>query len=274
MENNNSNLIYNENILNLSNSQNQIFYQNYTNLNPKEKKYKSIQDKINELQNINLKNPNRTTSLEYSINKINNDMKKTISNYIEKSKYLEKTLESLIVLNESRKQIKENNIKKYEKEFETICIEMENRINEHKNFMIERINNEFINIENKLMQVIEKKKEINNDIYQQIEKLKNIAQVEIPRLYDECNDLNCKNKNNIEIMQNMLNEEINYTKTLIIINTQKIKENEDNFNKEVNNQMEIVNKDLDNIKKSRKKNEEEMLEQISNFVKKIKDSMA
>ena len=38
--------------------------------------------------------------------------------------------------------------------------------------------------------------------------------------------------------------------------------------------MEIINKDLDNIKKSRKKNEEEMLEQISNFVKKIKDSMA
>ena len=151
---------------------------------------------------------------------------------------------------------------------------MENRINEHINFMIERINNEFINIEKKLMQVIEKKKEINNDIYQQIEKLKNIAQVEIPRLYDECNDLNYKNKNNIEIMQNMLNKEINYTKNLIINNRKKIKENEDNFNKEVNNQMEIINKDLDNIKKSRKKNEEEMLEQISNFVKKIKDSMA
>ena len=86
---NNSNLIYNENILNISSPQrNQILYQTYTSLNPKEKKYKSIQDKINELQNINLKNPNRTTSLEYNINKINNDMKKTISNYIEKSKYL------------------------------------------------------------------------------------------------------------------------------------------------------------------------------------------
>ena len=140
--------------------------------------------------------------------------------------------------------------------------------------MIERINNEFSNIENKLMQVIEKKKQINNEIYQQIEKLKNIAQNEIPKLYDESNDLNFKNKNNMEVMQNMLDEEINYTKNLIINNSQKITENEDNFNKEVNNQMEIVNNDLDNIKKTRKKNEEEMLEQISDFVKNIKDAIA
>ena len=272
---NNSNLIYNENILNISSPpRNQILYQTYTNLNPKEKKYKSIQDKINELQNINLKNPNRITSLEYNINKINNDMKRTISNYIEKSKYLEKTLQSLQTLNESRKQIQENNKKKYEKELETIYLDMQNRINEHKNFMVERINNDFINIENRLMQVIEKKKEINNEIYQQIEKLKNIAENEIPRLYDESNDLNYKNKNNIEVMQNMLNEEVNYTKNLIVNNSQKIKENEDNFNIEINNQMDIVYNDLNNIKKSRKKNEEEMLEQISDFVKKIKEAIA
>ena len=240
----------------------------------KEKKYKSLSEKISQLQNLKLNNPNRIISLEYNINKINKDIKSNISNYVEKSIYLEKTLKSLQALNESRKQINENNKKKIEKEFEAVILEMKNKIEEHKKYMIERINNEFMKIENRLIQAIQNKREKNNEIYQQIEKLKNIAQKEIPRLYSESNNFNNKNKNNIEIMQNMLNEEVIYTKNLIIDNSLKIKENEKNFNKEVNNQLKIVNNSVDNVKNLRKKYEEEMLEQITGLVKKIKDSVA
>lgn len=240
----------------------------------KEKKYKSLSEKISQLQNLKLNNPNRIISLEYNINKINKDIKSNISNYVEKSIYLEKTLKSLQALNESRKQINENNKKKIEKEFEAVILEMKNKIEEHKKYMIERINNEFMKIENRLIQAIQNKREKNNEIYQQIEKLKNIAQKEIPRLYSESNNFNNKNKNNIEIMQNMLNEEVIYTKNLIIDNSLKIKENEKNFSKEVNNQLKIVNNSMDNVKNLRKKYEEEMLEQITGLVKKIKDSVA
>ena len=263
----NSDLIYNENI------SNQVLYKNYTNFDSKEKKFKSLSEKINELHNLKINNPNRSTSLEYNINKINSEIKNIISNYKEKSNYLEKTLQSLIALNESRKQIQDNNKKKYEKEYEIIIFEIQNKIDEHKNYMIERINNEFKKIENKLVQVIQNKKENNSQIFQQLEKLKTIANNEIPKICSESNNLNYKNKNNIEIMQTMLYEEVNYAKNVIIDNSQKIKENEDNFRKEINSQMKIFNKNLDDVKKSRKKYEEDILEHVSDFINKIKDSV-
>ena len=139
--------------------------------------------------------------------------------------------------------------------------------------MIERINNEFKKIENKLVQVIQNKKENNSQIFQQLEKLKTIANNEIPKICSESNNLNYKNKNNIEIMQTMLYEEVNYEKNVIIDNSQKIKENEDNFRKEINSQMKIFNKNLDDVKKSRKKYEEDILEHVSDFINKIKDSV-
>ena len=263
----NSGLIYNENI------SNQVLNKNYTNFDSKEKKFKSLSEKINELHNLKLNNPNRITSLEYNINKINSEIKNIISNYKDKSNYLDKTLQSLIALNKSRKQIQENNKKKYEKEYEVIILEIQKKIDEHKNYMIERINNEFKKIENKLVQVIQNNKENNSEIFQQLEKLKNIANNEIPKLYSEYNNLNFKNKNNIEIMQTMLHEEVNYAKNVIIDNSQKIKENEDNFSKEINSQMKIFNGNLVDAKKSRKNYEEEILEQISDFINKIKISV-
>ena len=264
--NSNSNLIYNPEFLNPSKN----IYSNYTNIDSKGKRYKLLQEKINDLQKMKYNDPNSTTSLEYNINKLNNNKKNSILNYVEKSKYLEKTLESLISLNESRKQIQESNRKKIEKEIETALLEMKNKIDNHKAFMMEQIDNEFINIKNKLIAVIENKKCINNEIYQQIKKLKNITQNEIPRLYEESNDLNYKNKENIEYMKNMLDEEVNYTKNLINNNSLKIKENEDNFNDELKNQLEIINNNINEIKKSRKKYENEMLSQLNDFVLKIK----
>ena len=173
-----------------------------------------------------------------------------------------------------RKQIQINNKKNIDKEFASILFEFENKIEQHKNYMTEKTNNEFVNLEKHLYQVIQNKKEINNEIYQQIEKLKKIVENEIPRLYSESNDLNYKNNNNIQIMQNMINEEVNNTKNIIINNSKKIKENEENFRQEINNQMEIVNKNINNNKKLEKKNEEDMLEKISDFLKKIKECIS
>jgi hypothetical protein len=150
---------------------------------------------------------------------------------------------------------------------------MENKIAQHKSLMMERINNDFMNIEKRIMELIKNKKEMNNEIYQQIERLKNITQNEISKLYSESNDLNYKNQTNIEIMQNMLNEEIIYTKNIIATNSKKIKENEDTFNRELKEQLEIVNQNINNMKKNRKKYEEEMLGQITDFVKKIKKTI-
>jgi hypothetical protein len=176
-------------------------------------------------------------------------------------------------LNESSKLIKENNKKKIQKEIELFLFEMENKIAQHKSLMMERINNDFVNIEKRIMEFIKNKKEMNNEIYQQIERLKNITQNEISKLYSESNDLNYKNQTNIEIMQNMLNEEIIYTKNIIANNSKKIKENEDTFNRELKEQLEIVNQNINNMKKNRKKYEEEMLGQITDFVKKIKKTI-
>ena len=151
--------------------------------------------------------------------------------------------------------------------------EMEDKINKHKSYIIERINNDFMIIEKKIIEIIQNKKEINKEIYQQMERLKNYAQNEISKLYSESNDLNYKNQNNLEIMQNMLNEEIIYTKNIIANNSEKIKENEKMFNRELNEQLGIVNQNINNLKKNRKKYEEEMLGQISDFMKKIKDKI-
>ena len=100
--------------------------------------------------------------------------------------------------------------------------------------------------------------------------MKHITQNEIPRLYEESNDLNYKNKENIEYLKNILNEEVNYTKNLIADNSLKIKSNEDQFNEELKNQLEIINNSMNEIKKSRKKYENEMLSQLNDFVLKIK----
>jgi len=270
----NSNLICNDDEEEKSITNNQYLYQNYITLDEKEKKYKLLSEKINELHNIKLNNPNKINTLEYNINKINADIKNNISNYIEKTKYLEKKLESMQNLHLLRKQIQINNKKNIDKEFASILFEFENKIEQHKSYMTEKINNEFVNLEKHLYQVIQNKKEINNEIYQQIEKLKKIVENEIPRLYSESNDLNYKNNNNIQIMQNMINEEVNNTKNIIINNSKKIKENEENFRQEINNQMEIVNKNINNNKKLEKKNEEDMLEKISDFLKKIKEGIS
>ena len=168
----NSNLICNDDEEEKSITNNQYLYQNYITLDEKEKKYKLLSEKINELHNIKLNNPNKINTLEYNINKINVDIKNNISNYIEKTKYLEKKLESMQNLHLLRKQIQINNKKNIDKEFASILFEFENKIEQHKSYMTEKINNEFVNLEKHLYQVIQNKKEINNEIYQQIEKLK------------------------------------------------------------------------------------------------------
>ena len=106
----NSNLICNDEE-EKSITNNQYLYQNYITLDEKEKKYKLLSEKINELHNIKLNNPNKINTLEYNINKINVDIKNNISNYIEKTKYLEKKLESMQNLHLLRKQIQINNKK-------------------------------------------------------------------------------------------------------------------------------------------------------------------
>ena len=56
-------------------------------------KYQKLQDKIAHLQNIELKNPERMDTLQYNVEKLNNQMIQSISEFTEKSNYIEKSIE-------------------------------------------------------------------------------------------------------------------------------------------------------------------------------------
>ena len=78
-------------------------------------KYQKLQDKIAHLQNIELKNPERMDTLQYNVEKLNNQMIQSISEFTEKSNYIEKSIESLNRLYKSKMLIKDNNEKRINK---------------------------------------------------------------------------------------------------------------------------------------------------------------
>ena len=56
----------------------------------------SLYEKINSLQNLSMNNQNNISSLEYNINKLDNDANNSISNFTKKIECLEKQLMILI----------------------------------------------------------------------------------------------------------------------------------------------------------------------------------
>ena len=243
------------------------------NSNIKDKKYLSLYEKINSLQNLSMNNQNNISSLEYNINKLDNDANNSISNFTKKIECLEKSMESMLSMNDVRQEIYDNNQKKFEKELNVITLEIKNKIENHKNVMTQKIDNDFGQIQNQLNIIYQEKKQQSYEIYQKIEKLKNIAKNDIPNLIYESQGLNLKNKNNNDLLINMINEEVNYTKSIIFDNSQKIDENEKKFSKDFRSVINNINENLNNIKKLRKKHEEDMFTYLTDFIKKIKISV-
>ena len=119
-------------------------------------KYQKLQEKINHLQNIELENPERIDTLQYNVEKLNNQMIESISEFSEKSRFIEESIVSLNRLYQSKMIINDNNEKKINKELKNIEENIKMMIDEHKNKMIKGIDETFFQIENYLNDTIQK----------------------------------------------------------------------------------------------------------------------
>ena len=214
-----------------------------------------------------------TTSLNFLVTKLNGDMNTTIQNYENKIQVLERTLQSLHNLYNKSIELKKNNREKIEIEFDKALNEISNKIEEHKNIMINKIDENFLQIQNNINTAINNKKQINEGVLQQIEKLREIALNEVPRLYENSTMLSCKNKENIENIQKKLNEEITTMVEEIKNNEKKLIENQENFNYELNNQTKNIVQCLNEVKNCRIQYEETMFNQLNDFIERMKSAI-
>ena len=178
-------------------------------------KYQKLQDKIAHLQNIELKNPERMDTLQYNVEKLNNQMIQSISDFSEKSKFIEQSIESLNRLYKSKMLIKDNNEKKINKELQNTEENIKMMLEEHRNKMIKGIDQSFLELENYLNEMIKKQENDKIKINEQFDKLKFITQNEVPTLIKESENFDKNSKSNIESLRQILKEEVNYTKDLV-----------------------------------------------------------
>ena len=142
-------------------------------------------------------------------------MIQSISDFSEKSKYIEQSIESLNRLYKSKMLIKDNNEKKINKELENTEENIKMMIQEHRNKMMKGIDQSFLEIENYLNEMIKKQENDKIKVNEQFDKLKFITQNEIPNLIKETENFNNNSKSNLESMRQILKEEVNYTKDLV-----------------------------------------------------------
>ena len=230
---------------------------------------------IGKYNNINTEqiDQNNKAPLNFLVNKLNNNMDVTLQQYENKIQILERTLQSLQNLYNKSIELKRNNREKVEIEFEKALSDISNKIEEHKNIMINKIDENFLQIHNNIISAINNKKQINESVLQQIEKLREIALNEVPRLYENSTMLSCKNKENIENIQKKLNEEITTMVEEIKNNEKKLIENQENFNYELNNQTKNIVQCLNEVKNCRIQYEETMFNQLNDFIERMKSAI-
>ena len=142
-------------------------------------------------------------------------MIQSISDFTEKSKYIEQSIESLNRLYKSKMLIKDNNEKKINKELQNTEENIKMMIQEHRNKMMKGIDQSFLELENYLNEMIKKQENEKIKVNEQFDKLKFITQNEIPNLIKESENLNNNSKSNLDSMRQILKEEVNYTKDLV-----------------------------------------------------------
>ena len=203
-----------------------------------------------------------------NLNKNDNYLK--IKEYEKKILDLEKIFELIVQLNSKKNIERENNKIKIKNELDKGIKEIKLEIDNHKNNMLDKIDNCFSQIQNTIIYKMQNKKIINNDNYIQMEKLNNIIKNEIPKIYKVSNNLKIKNKENVEKMKNILNKEINNIKQNIILNEQKMRENEILMNDIIGKEIEQMIKVFSMIKTKREEYEQNMFSQINDIVVKMK----
>ena len=214
---------------------------------------------------------NTISPLNYNYGKtLLNRQNNTINEYEKKAKMLQQTFASLIQLNNNRKIENEKNKIIIKKEIENSLIEMKNEIQNHKIQMIRKIDDCFSQIQNNIICMRNNKKLNYNNIYEQIQNLKLFLQKEIPKIYDDSNQLNIQNKENINNIKKEVDIELNNIKNNIYENVSKLKENEKIMSDQINNQIQEIIQMVNQIKKKREEYEENMFEQINDFIIKMK----
>ena len=203
-----------------------------------------------------------------NLNKNDNYLK--IKEYEKKILDLEKIFELIVQLNSKKNIERENNKIKIKNELDKGIKEIKLEIDNHKNNMLDKIDNCFSQIQNTIIYKMQNKKIINNDNCIQMEKLNNIIKNEIPKIYKVSNNLKIKNKENVEKMKNILNKEINNIKQNIILNEQKMRENEILMNDIIGKEIEQMIKVFSMIKTKREEYEQNMFSQINDIVVKMK----
>ena len=193
-----------------------------------------------------------------------------IKEYEKRILYLEKTFELLVQLNIKKNLEKEKGDKRIKNELEKTLKEIKLNIENHKNNMINKIDNYFSQIQNAIIYKIQNRKVINNNDYIQMENLNNIIKNEIPKIYGISNNLNIKNKESLEKLRNLFNNEINKIKNNIAQNEQILKENEIKMNDKIGNKIEEMIKIFSMIKSKREEYEQIMFSQINDIVVKMK----
>ena len=193
-----------------------------------------------------------------------------LKEYEKKIIYLEKKFELLEQLNNKKNLEREKNKIKIKNQLNKSFNEIKFDIENHKNNMINKIDECFSEIQNAIIYMIQNKKLINSNDFIQMEKLNEIIKSEIPKIYQISNNLNIKNKENIEKIKIIFNNEINTIKKNIELNAQNLKENEIVMNDKIGKEIEEMVKIFSMIKSKREEYEQNMFSQINDIVVKMK----
>lgn len=178
-------------------------------------RYQKLSDKIFHLQNLELKNPGRVENLEYDLDILSNDMEKSLKDFSDKSEYIQKEIMALDSSYQSKMQLKELNQNKIKNELKKAEETLAFMIASHKDAVTKHIDEVCSNMEKELNDMIMKQKSDKDSLYERIEKLKNIAEKEIPKLKEDSENFKKESNDSINTLRQMLKEEFDYSFNLV-----------------------------------------------------------
>lgn len=178
-------------------------------------RYQKLSDKIFHLQNLELKNPGRVENLEYDLDILSNDMEKSLKDFSDKSEYIQKEIMALDSSYQSKMQLKELNQNKIKNELKKAEETLAFMIASHKDAVTKHIDEVCSNMEKELNDMIMKQKSDKDSLYERIEKLKNIAEKEIPKLKEDSENFEKESNDSINTLRQMLKEEFDYSFNLV-----------------------------------------------------------
>lgn len=178
-------------------------------------RYQKLSEKIFHLQNLELKNPGRVENLEYDLEILSNDMERSLKDFSDKSEYIQKEIMALDSSYKSKIQLKELNENKVKNELKKAEETLAFMIASHKDAVTKNIDEVCANMEKELNEMITKQKKDKESIYERIEKLRNIAEKEIPKIKEDSDNFKKESNESVNTLRQMLKEEFEYSFNLV-----------------------------------------------------------